>query len=205
MDSDAPPAMASPDLSDGDRHPDDVIEIPQHLLDTPSKTAFTRREREIQKRRSQPSGVLRLSLEIRLMIYKMLFEDILDQDCLDRTSCFPRPPILRTCRILNIEACELWQVHLDFAIQDASRRSSSIIESLERQRSQLSDVAERSKSSYEIRNAERRDERRDANLSVLGKVRSRLQPKANRLSGRVTRRPADLAWYKKLPKFKSSD
>ncbi|KAK6435440.1 hypothetical protein LTR95_008374 [Oleoguttula sp. CCFEE 5521] len=56
----------------------------------------------------QPATIFCLPLELRSIIYDLLFHSTFADDILDRQSCFPLPAILRTCSFLRIDAAKPW-------------------------------------------------------------------------------------------------
>ncbi|KAK6439628.1 hypothetical protein LTR95_004161 [Oleoguttula sp. CCFEE 5521] len=149
------------------------------------------------------SSLLDVPPELRDQIFDLLIATTLDEDCLDRTSCFPLPSTLRTCRILRLEARESYICHLQAAINDIPRRTATTWRAAHEAQaafvpSQPDQEAERRamQLAYRVNLAKRTV--RDRNLRMLARLRPRMLPKGG---VSIVKQPR-LAWWRDRPKRK---
>ncbi|OQO02754.1 hypothetical protein B0A48_11036 [Cryoendolithus antarcticus] len=149
------------------------------------------------------SSLLSLPPELRLVVYDMVFATALGEDVLERRSLFPLPPILRTCRILRLEARECWVAHLQLAIDGIPTRNATTQRIGNEaaapfrpfQPSQMSEIQAM------LRENCRREGRqavRDRNLRFLARIRPRMLPK----KGPHFVKKTPLWWWRRLSKWK---
>ncbi|KAK6435442.1 hypothetical protein LTR95_008376 [Oleoguttula sp. CCFEE 5521] len=128
------------------------------------------------------SSLLSLPPELRLVVYNLVFATALDVDVLDRQSLSPLPPILRTCRILRLEARECWVAQLQAAIDGIPARNAAtqcicVEAAASFQPFQPSQLSEKQAMLRENCRRGGRQAVRDRNLRFLARVRPRILPK----------------------------
>ncbi|OQN98958.1 hypothetical protein B0A48_14818 [Cryoendolithus antarcticus] len=154
----------------------------------------------------QPASVLRLPPELRIINYDMLFTATLETEVLHRKTCFPLPPIRRTCRELRIDARETWQVRLSAAFK-LSKQTPRWVRSREHRDQRYARMAvigyidkESNDVLRQLDVAAARREARISHLRLLNEMRGRLQPKQGYRS-----KAASLAWWKRFAKLQRAE